>query len=47
MALDDFLDVLCTTIAHFDFVSVEQLVKGVVWWEMFVNECKEFFCNVC
>ena len=30
----DFLDVLHSALTHFNFTSVEYLVKGVIFWEM-------------
>ena len=43
VALYDCLQVCCAAIRDLQGVTVENFVELVVWGEMFVHECKEFF----
>ena len=46
MLYDNTGHIFHAAVAHFDFVSVENLVEFVVFWEVFIDESDEHFCNV-
>ena len=37
----DCLDVLHAAVSHFNFISVEDFVKGVIFWERVSIRCKK------